>query len=154
MNPLVSVVIPVYNSAEYIVETIKSALAQHYKPFEVIVVDDGSTDNTKDLLEPYLHRISYLYKENGGPASARNTGVNNAKGEYIAFLDADDLWMPEKLARQMDVFNQDKSIGLVHTQYLNFENSFDRLLLKEMPANNGNASGYVFPRLFLGKFCC
>ena len=114
-NPKVSVVIPTYNSAQFIVETLESVFAQTYKDYEVIVVDDGSTDNTKEVLKPYMSRIRYIYKENGGPASARNEGIKNARGEYIAFLDSDDLWLPEKLEKQVEYFEQYPDVVLVST---------------------------------------
>ena len=101
MKPKVSVVIPTYNSSQFIVETLESVFAQTYKDYEIIVVDDGSTDNTKEVLQPYTSRIKYIYKENGGPASARNVGIKSAQGEYIAFLDSDDRWLPEKLEKHI-----------------------------------------------------
>ena len=99
---LVSIVIPSYNTEKYIKEAVDSALAQTYTPIEIIVVDDGSTDNTKNVLGPYLERnaITYIYQANRGLAGARNTGIKASRGEYIAFLDADDIFLPEKVARQ------------------------------------------------------
>ena len=112
-NRLISVIIPAYNSAAFIVEALESVFAQTYAPVEVIVVDDGSKDNTAQVLQPFLNRIQYIKKENGGPASARNRGIKDAKGEFIAFLDADDLWLPAKLEMQMKVMEPQPSIGLV-----------------------------------------
>ena len=102
-QPLVSIIIPAYNIERYIVDAVESALAQTYHPFEVIVTDDGSTDGTKALLEPYIAagRVRYVYQENKGIAGARNTAIRNAKGEYIALLDGDDMFLPEKIARQV-----------------------------------------------------
>lgn len=90
---LISVVIPTYNSAQYIIEAIESVLNQTYKDYEIIVVDDGSTDNTKDILRSYIEKkkIHYFYQENSGVSSARNTGSRMAKGDFIAFLDSDDI---------------------------------------------------------------
>ena len=97
--PKVSVIIPTYNSAQYITEAIESALNQTYKDFEIIVVDDGSTDNTKDILRSYIEKkkIHYFYQKNSGVSSARNTGVRVSQGEYISFLDSDDFWAAEHL---------------------------------------------------------
>lgn len=93
-----SVIIPAYNSASYIRHSIGSVLAQTVTDFEVFVVDDGSTDDTKAVVETIQDpRIRYIYQENGGVSAARNTGIRNAKGEYICFLDADDLWKPRHL---------------------------------------------------------
>lgn len=95
--------IPSYSAAAFVREAVDSALAQTYKNFEVIVVDDGSTDNTKELLTPYIKagKIRYMYQRNGGLSAARNTGIKNAKGEYIALLDADDIFLPRKLEEQV-----------------------------------------------------
>ncbi|MDP1853777.1 MAG: glycosyltransferase [Candidatus Omnitrophota bacterium] len=111
---MISVIIPTYNRAQYICETIDSVLAQTYKDYEIIVVDDGSTDNTKELLAKYNGKIQYVYKTNSGVSAARNLGINLSKGEYLAFLDSDDMWLPEKLEKQMGAINED-SIGLIHT---------------------------------------
>lgn len=100
-TPLVSVIIPTYNRAETVRRSIDSALAQSYRPLEVIVVDDGSTDATRGVLEAYGDRIRPVYQANGGPSVARNTGAAGAQGEFIAFLDSDDTWKPEKIARQV-----------------------------------------------------
>lgn len=99
----VSVVIPAYNSAAYTVETVNSVFAQTYADFEVIVVDDGSTDHTREALKTFGADITYLYKENGGACSARNLGIKRARGEFVACLDCDDLWLPEHLERSVAV---------------------------------------------------
>lgn len=113
-SPKVSVVIPAYNAARFVNATIDSVLAQTFQDFEILVVDDGSTDKTKEILEAYGDKIHYLYKENGGVSSARNYGIEDAKGKYIAFLDADDVWMPEKLEKQVALMDADKEIGLCY----------------------------------------
>jgi glycosyltransferase involved in cell wall biosynthesis len=119
-EPLISVIIPSYNRAEFVVDAVKSALGQTYSPLEVIVVDDGSTDETKKRLEPSLNRIRYVHQLNRGVAAARNTGIEAAKGELIAFLDADDLWSPEKLLRQVKVIEDRQEVGLVHSNIYYF----------------------------------
>ena len=103
-NNKVSIVIPSYNAARYVKEAVDSALAQTYKNVEVIVVDDGSTDGTKKILAPYSEskKIRYIYEENKGLAGARNTGIKNSSGEYVAFLDADDLFCREKLRNKRE----------------------------------------------------
>jgi glycosyltransferase involved in cell wall biosynthesis len=97
----VSVIIPAYNASSFIEETVNSALAQTHDDLEVIVVNDGSTDDTMERLRPYGTHIQVLELANGGVARARNAGVNTASGSWIAFLDADDLWRPEKIERQL-----------------------------------------------------
>src|SRR5690349_5838732 len=102
-NELISVVIPSYNAAAFVADGVESVFAQSYAPIEVIVVDDGSTDETAAALAPYLDRIRYVRQDNAGPARARNRGLQEARGQWIAFLDADDRWQPEKLARSCAV---------------------------------------------------
>ena len=116
MQPLVTVIIPAYNAGAYLGEAIDSARAQTYSPIEIIVVDDGSTDRTPALLAPYVsaNKIKYIYQANAGVASARNAGINAARGKYIAFLDSDDRWQPDKLAKQLPLF-ADPKVGLVYS---------------------------------------
>jgi glycosyltransferase involved in cell wall biosynthesis len=113
--PKISVIIPSYNSAIYLPEAIESVLAQTYKDFEIIVIDDGSTDNTKDVVKPYLDRITFLKGPNGGPCKARNRGIRKSSGEFVAFLDADDIWYPDKLECQMAVFSKNPNYDMVHS---------------------------------------
>ena len=104
--PTISVVIPAYNAETYIVETVESVLAQTADLLEVIVVNDGSTDRTEELLQGFGDRITLLSQENSGVARARNAGLEVARGEYIAFLDSDDAWLPEKTAKQLEVMQR------------------------------------------------
>src|SRR5262245_23003010 len=101
-KPLISVIIPTYNSARFVIDAVESALAQSYPSLEVIVVDDGSSDDTQERLGPWEGRIKYFYQPNSGPAKARNRGIKEARGDLIAFLDADDQWLPEKLNKQWE----------------------------------------------------
>lgn len=100
-SPLVSVVIPAYNSEKFITEAIESALRQDYSPIEIIVVDDGSTDNTFDIASSFGNRVIVLQQANQGAAVARNLGIRKANGKYIAFLDADDIWWEHKISHQI-----------------------------------------------------
>jgi glycosyltransferase involved in cell wall biosynthesis len=109
-----SVIIPTYNYARYLGEAVDCALAQTYSPLEVIVVDDGSTDETPEVLARYRDLIRTVRQPNLGPSVARNAGIAVANGDYLAFLDSDDLWQPQKLERQMARFAADPSLGLVH----------------------------------------
>jgi glycosyltransferase involved in cell wall biosynthesis len=106
-EPAISVVIPVYNGARYLVASIESALAQTVEPAEVIVVDDGSTDASSKIARAFGPPVRVLTQPNLGPAAARNLGVEHAGGDLLAFLDADDLWMPDKLARQQQALQAD-----------------------------------------------
>ena len=109
-RPLVSVIIPTYNRAGIICETIDNMFQQTYSNFELIIVDDGSTDNTEANLRQYGDRIQVVTQDTAGPAVARNHGVKVARGEIIAFQDSDDLWKPTKLERQVQLLEKDKSI--------------------------------------------
>ena len=102
-SPLVSVIIPVYNGEKYLRESIDSIFSQTYTPIEVIVVDDGSTDQSKAIARSFP-QIRYLFQNNSGHASARNRGIRAANADYISFLDSDDLWLPEKLLLQISDF--------------------------------------------------
>lgn len=114
-GPLVSAVIPTYNYGHYVTEAVDSVLAQTYKNVEVIVVDDGSTDDTRDRLAVYGSRIRYIHQQNQGLSAARNTGIKAAGGPFVAFLDSDDLFHPRKLELQMRVFAARPELGLVAT---------------------------------------
>lgn len=115
-NPLVSVIIPAYNRGWILKEAIDSVLAQDFKDFELIVVDDGSKDNTQDILNSYREDLIVLQQENKGVSAARNRGIASASGQYIAFLDSDDLWMPQKLSIQIDFFNANPEALICQTQ--------------------------------------
>jgi glycosyltransferase involved in cell wall biosynthesis len=110
--PLVSVIIPVYNCETYLAQTINSVLSQTHRADELIVVDDGSTDRSREIVLNYPE-IKYIYQENSGAAEARNRGIKESHGNYLAFLDSDDLWMPEKLFLQIKVFSNDPSLDIV-----------------------------------------
>lgn len=121
-TPFLSIVIPAYNSSQYIVDALKSAFAQTVNDYEIIVVNDGSPD-TADLekaLAPYRDTITYIKRENGGPGAARNTGIVAAKGKYIAFLDSDDQWLPTHLEQMLEVLRDDPSLDLIYGDAVNF----------------------------------
>lgn len=118
-EPLVSVIIPCYNHARFLPESVESALAQTYPHVEVLVIDDGSTDETREVASRYGDRIRYIYQENAGLAAARNTGIREARGELIGLLDADDRWLPRKLEVQVPHFAE-PAVGLAHTSYRKF----------------------------------
>ena len=105
-GPLVSVIIPTFNRARTITHAVESVLQQTHRPLELIVVDDGSTDGTAEVLRAYQDRLIYVYQENAGPAAARNRGIRESKGDLLAFLDSDDEWRAAKLARQVDLLQR------------------------------------------------
>lgn len=114
---LVSVIIPTFNSSRWIKEAIDSVLDQTYKNIEIIVVDDGSTDSTKKVLDNYIdkNQIYYYYINNSGPAAARNFGIKKSKGDLISFLDSDDLWIKDKIEKQLNFLTDNPEIDLLLT---------------------------------------
>lgn len=120
-SPLASIIIPCYNTAAYLPHAIKSALDQTYSPIEIVVIDDGSTDDTASIVAQYKNSaIKYVYQSNKGLSAARNTGIRMATGEYIALLDADDLWERDKLHKQIELLKKYPSCGMVFTDYSTF----------------------------------
>ncbi len=114
--PWVSVIVPCYNHAHYLTSAINSILAQTFHDWEAIIIDDGSVDNTREIATEFADpRLHYIYQENQGLSTARNTGIHAAGGEYLAFLDADDMWEPEFLSRCVDVLRADPSLVGVYT---------------------------------------
>lgn len=114
--PRVSVVIPTYNSGRFIAETIQSALDQSYGKFELIIIDDGSTDNTAAVCSNFRdERVRYIYQPNSGVSCARNAGIAVARGEFIGFLDSDDIWHPDKVAAHVGHFDSDPTIGVSYS---------------------------------------
>jgi teichuronic acid biosynthesis glycosyltransferase TuaG len=125
---LISVIMPAYNMEKYIAQSIESVIAQTYNEWELVVVDDGSNDNTSLIVKEYAvkdQRIKYFYQENGHLAKARNTGISMAKGEIVAFLDSDDLWLPQKLKISLQILLESKVDLLFSESYHFDENIFD-----------------------------
>ncbi|MFN3531871.1 MAG: glycosyltransferase family 2 protein [Candidatus Brocadia sp.] len=143
---LVSVILPTYNCAPFLPDSLGSVLSQAYDFYEIIVVDDGSTDNTKEVLKPFMQRIKYIHLEqNRGLPNARNIGIQSAQGKYIAFLDADDLWLPEKLQTDVNYFDQHPEVSMLYSRHINIDEKGYALggeRKKRLP------SGNIFIRLF------
>jgi len=117
--PLVTVVIPVFNGEPFVAKAVESVRAQTMNDVEIIVVDDGSTDGTQAVLAQLerTHLIHWYQQDHGGPARSRNRGIESARGEFIALLDCDDVWLPDKLAAQLSIMRGDPEVGLVHTDF-------------------------------------
>src|SRR5438477_3130042 len=135
MSPRVSVVIPNYNYAHFVGDAIDSVLAQTFADFEIIVVNNGSTDSSLEVLQRYEDRIRLFDQDNRGQAGARNRGIEESQGELIAFLDADDVWEPNKLEKQIPLFD-DPSVGLVYCGHLVVDQEL-RTLGVCIPTNRG-----------------
>ena len=148
--PRVSVVIPTYNCVRFLPGAIRSVLAQTYRDFEVIVVDDGSTGYTDKAVAPFLKKIIYIKQENRGPAVARNCGIAASTGELVAFLDDDDEWMPDKLALQVPLFD-DHEVGLAYSdvRVLYDDGRVTESFLATRPLAT---SGYIFANFLASGF--
>ncbi len=144
IKPLVSVIIPNHNYANFLEGAIESVLFQTYSNIEIIVVDDGSSDNSREVLKKYANQVKLIFQTNQGVSIARNTGVAESKGDLIAFLDADDIWLPTKIEKQVDLFTRDSSLGLVHVGVEEIASNGQRLNIRM----NG-AVGWVFEELLL-----
>jgi glycosyltransferase involved in cell wall biosynthesis len=134
-NPLVSVIMPVYNGEKFLCQAMDSVVGQDYKNTEIIIVDDGSTDKTAELVKPYLKRanVSYVFQTNGGQAAALNKGVSIANGEFLSFVDYDDLWDSKKLQIQLKAFAEDPDLDVVFGHLKNFaeDKVADRLVFNK-----------------------
>jgi glycosyltransferase involved in cell wall biosynthesis len=151
--PKVSVIIPTYNCAHYLGNAIASVLRQTFTDYEIIVVDDGSMDNTYEVVERFAaqfpSRIRYIYQSHKERSVARNRGIQAASGEYIAFLDADDEWLPHKLALQVPILDERPEVGLVHSKVV-FMDKDGREIGPPPPRETPN--GFVLKELLCGNF--
>lgn len=148
MSPLVSVIIPTYNRSGLLAEAIESVLAQTWKDLEIIVVDDGSTDNTRDALVPYRTRIKYIFQANsGGCSRPRNVGIRHSNGEYIAFLDSDDIMACPKIQLQVAFLKKHPEVGMVFTDFGTFSDSGT---LSESFISSGHSRFLALPRKSVG----
>ncbi len=151
-NPLVSIIIPTYNRANLIRRSINSILNQKYQNFEIIVVDDGSTDNTMEIVGNFNEdKIKYYkHKINKGAAAAMNTGIEYCRGDFIAFQGSDDLWLPEKLEKEMKIFKKsNKNVGVVYSGYFYIRNNKKKIV----PSSEiKKKDGYIQNELLNGNF--
>jgi glycosyltransferase involved in cell wall biosynthesis len=145
-TPTVSIIIPFFNREDLTLQAIESVLNQTFQDFEIILVDDGSTEPMEKIKSINNSKISLLHQSNKGPAAARNLGMRSAKGTYIAFLDSDDNFLPEKLAKQVHVLQQNPQVWLSHTSYQNISEKGDLLTVNHA----GYFSGAVFPKILSG----
>jgi glycosyltransferase involved in cell wall biosynthesis len=152
MNPAVSVVVPTFNYGHYLAGALRSVLGQTFRDLEVLVIDDGSTDGTAAVVAPFLRddRLRYLSQVNQGPAAARNLGIEQARTPLVAFLDADDRWLPTKLEKQLTMLDRQRQLGMVYCRRLWIDETDDLLDRKEPVFFRG----WVLPQLFRNNFVC
>ena len=142
-KPTISIIIPTYNRAYCLSECLSSIISQTYKDWELIVVDDGSTDNTEEIIQPFMQEgIIYIKQQNQGVSSARNTGLSRARGQYIAFCDSDDRWIKNKLAIQMQYFSSNKDMILNYTEEIWIRNGIRVNQCKQ----HAKLSGWIFEK--------
>ncbi len=146
MNPRISVIVPAYNAARFVAEAVESILNQTLAPMEIVVVNDGSTDDTEAILRPYRERIHYIRQQNRGLPAARNRGIEESQGDLIAFLDADDVWLPGKLEKQWKCFQDHPAAGLVHSNVLLWHDATG----EKTPGYEGlrERTGWCYSKLF------
>ncbi len=150
---MISVIIPAYNSENYIEKAINSVLNQTYQNFEIIIINDGSTDNTEEVIKQFTDsRIKYIYQANQGVSAARNKAIELSDGDYIAFLDADDVWHPEKLQIQLNCFKKNPDINLVYSNIKMIEESTDIEFIKNF--DNFKTRKNLIKNLILTPFNC
>jgi glycosyltransferase involved in cell wall biosynthesis len=152
MTPAVSVVIATHNYARYLGAALDSALTQTFRDLEIIVIDDGSTDNTPEIMAPYLRerQVRYYRTERLGQPRAKNRGIHLAEAPLIAFLDADDIWLPPKLERQLPLFAADPDLGVVYSRRLLIDEEGWQLEYTEPPLRRG----WILPCVFRSNFIC
>jgi len=144
--PSVSVIIPTYQRSHWVSEAIESVLAQTYKDYEIIVVNDGSTDNTAQVLNQFQDKIRIIEQDNKGSSAARNIAIQNSQGRYIAFLDDDDRWLPSKLEKQIALLESERKVGLIYSDMFLFDEKevFPEPRGKKHPIHLGRISWMLF----------
>jgi len=157
--PLVSVIMPAFNRADYITEALESVLGQDYPHKELVVIDDGSTDNTIEIVKSFGNRVRLMQQRNSGPAAARNRGIGAAAGKYVAFIDSDDVWLPGKLTAQVGYLEANPDVSVVHAELVPWSRGadgvFQRSSLPEIEpvkatiAVDPSSSGWIYHRLLL-----
>ncbi|MFC1657044.1 glycosyltransferase [Candidatus Moduliflexota bacterium] len=149
-GPAVSVVIPVYNGEKHIREALESVFKQTYQDYEVVCVDDGSTDSSHEIIKGYGKRVVCCKQENAGPSSARNKAIRMSRGEFVAFLDQDDVWYPDKLEQQVGYLKRNPDVAMVHSN-INISMD-DKVVHNGLEIGKRQYGSNVFEELCLGNF--
>lgn len=150
----ISVVLTCYNGARWIRRAIESILAQTYEDFELVIIDDGSTDNSKEIVASHLcdERVRYIYKKNRGFSATVNRGIKESNGSLIGFIGQDDLWMPNKLELQVKYFSEHKDVGFVHSNYCSIDSEGQIIEVRNVKIQNFSSKKKLVEQLFLNNF--
>ncbi len=151
--PEVSVIIPTYNSAQYVVEAVESVLAQTYQDFEILVIDDGSTDETAQMMRRYQTPVRYIHQQKGGVAVARNRGIQESQGRYVAFLDADDTWLPHKLERQIEALRQQPHDQVCYSAFTIVDSDLNLISLSQGQRRGSTLEDLLTRGNVIGSIC-
>lgn len=151
--PTVDIIMPAYNAAKYLPAAIESVMAQTYEDWRILLVDDGSTDKTEELIEPIRQqlgpRLKYIKQENRGLPAARNAAIHHSSAEFLALLDADDVWLPNRLSDSLDCFKDHPSVGLTYGLITRID--ADGNILQTFPGNPKHAAGKIAPYIYMRK---
>ncbi|HBC34102.1 MAG TPA: glycosyl transferase [Marinobacter adhaerens] len=144
-NPLVSIITPTYNRADFIGQAVNSVLAQTYTNFELLIIDDGSTDHSRDMLQPFLtdSRLRYFHQENQGQSVARNLALSEAKGDFVCFLDSDNYWPAEKLEHQIELFRRHPDYDVIYADIIVIDEKGQEITRKNMRRYSGHIARYM-----------
>lgn len=150
-RPVVSVVTPTFNRADFLPFAVESVLAQTFRDFELLVIDDGSTDSTRHLMESYTKdlRVRYFYQPNQGQSVARNRGLEEARGEFICFLDSDNAWFPDKLQKSLDAFRVHPDVDVIYGDFLEIDETGAELGTNKMRRHTGHITSELLKDNFV-----
>src|SRR5215470_11833569 len=151
--PEVSVIIPSYNSVKYLRDALDSVLSQTFRDFEVLVIDDGSTDDTRVVIRRYGEAVRYIYQQNSGVAAARNRGISESRGQYVAFLDADDTWRQDKLEAQVTALRKNPRYQACYTAFTVVSSDLRPLCVTRSKRHGGTLEDLLLRGNIIGSIC-
>lgn len=149
----VSVIIPTYNSAQYLIAAVESVLAQTFKDFEILVIDDGSTDNTSEVVKQFPASVRYIKQKNQGVSVARNNGIKESRGKYVSFLDADDTWFPTKLEKQIEALNKNPEYKFCFSDFLAVTKDLEPIPMKRARLEGSAINDLLLRGNVVGSIC-
>lgn len=150
---LITVIIPTYNSAQYLNAAVESVLQQTFKDLEILIIDDGSKDNTSELVKSFGDKVRYIYQENAGVSIARNNGIKESKGKYVAFLDADDTWLPTKLEKQVNALKDNPDYKFCFSDFVGVNQNLQPIEMKRARLLNSAIKDLLLRGNVVGSIC-